>query len=94
MRLTSEHFDGRHEKYIDIVDQDTGKTVGHIRSHGSGFNRYGGMDIWLFGGKYTTSLNPYEGDCQRFARGFVEGVEAVLNHMTSTTRRDGQATAA
>jgi hypothetical protein len=49
MRLTFEHFDG-HERYVDIIAQDTGKRVGHIQSHGSGFDRYGGMDIWLFGG--------------------------------------------
>jgi len=63
MRLTFEHFDG-HERYVDIIDHDTGKRVGHIQSHGSGFDRYGGMDIWLFGGKYRATVKPYEGNCR------------------------------
>ena len=30
MRLTFEEFDGRNPKFIEITDEDAGKTVGRI----------------------------------------------------------------
>jgi hypothetical protein len=35
----------------------------------------GGIDIWLFDGKYQTRVEHYD-----IAVGFVLGVESVLNH--------------
>ena len=80
MRLTFEAFDGRQKIWRDVVDGDTGAKVGYIHSHGVGFGttRIGGMVILLFGGRYYIEAHTYD-ECW----GFVKGVEAVLNEMTS-----------
>jgi hypothetical protein len=80
MRLKFEPFDGRRWNARDIIDEDTGKKVGHIRSNGVGFTNYGGIDISLFDDKYQTTVSSYKECC-----GFVLGVQAVLRHMTSAT---------
>jgi hypothetical protein len=79
MRLTFKAFDGRGVHHVDIVDQETGKKVGYIRSCGVGPDSSGGMYIALFGERYVGHVNRYE-EC----KGFVQGVEVVLNHLTST----------
>jgi uncharacterized protein YraI len=78
MRLTFKRFDGRSWNFERIVDQDTGNSVGYVKSEGVGFAGDGGIDVSLFDGKYARTLNRYE-ECW----GFVKGVEAVLNHMVS-----------
>jgi hypothetical protein len=35
MRLTFKPFDGRRQNYVEVIDQDTGKQVGSIQSHGA-----------------------------------------------------------
>ena len=57
-----------------VLDEDTGKEVGTIRLAGSGVDSSGGIDIWLFDGKYQTRVKHYD-----TAVGFVLGVESVLN---------------
>jgi hypothetical protein len=61
----------------DVIDQDTGKKVGFVRSEKSPAMRH----ISLFGGKYQASFtsNFSHQQCDAFAK----GVEAVLNHMTA-----------
>jgi hypothetical protein len=84
MRLKFEPFAGRRSATRSVVDEDTGNTVGHIRSNGVGFSggwgnrRYGGIEIDLFGGRYQETFNTYD-QCL----GFVKAVEAVLGHMSS-----------
>jgi hypothetical protein len=80
MHLKFETFDGRRRCDRDIIDEDTAKSVGYIRSNGVGFSNYGGIDITLFDGKYVRTVNTYQ-ECY----GFVQGVQAVLNHMTAFT---------
>ena len=77
MRLTFEPFDRRYLGVLDVIDQDTGKEVGYIIVNGVGFVGGGGIEVSLFDGKYQTSAHRYEE-----VRGFINGVEAVLNHMT------------
>ena len=79
MRLTFEKFDGRRLASSEIIDEDTGKTVGWIQSGGTGTYRSGGIWVHLFGEKYTAVCNTHD-ECL----GFVRGVQAVLNEMTST----------
>ena len=52
-----------------------GKDVGIIRLGGAGVDFTGGIDIWLFDGKYQTRVERCD-----IAVGFVLGVESVLNH--------------
>ena len=75
MRLKFEHSDGFRSDYLRVLDEDTGKEVGIIRLGGAGVDSSGGIDIWLFDGKYQTRLTRYDA-----AVGFVLGVESVLNH--------------
>jgi hypothetical protein len=76
MRLTFKPFDGRRKSYRAIIDEISGQHVGSIQSDGVGFAGYGGIDVSLFDGKYSITVNRYE-ECW----GFVKGVEAVLNHL-------------
>jgi hypothetical protein len=78
MRLKVPNFDGRKWGYQDIIDEESGKTVGYIRCNGTGFTNYGGIEISLFDDKYRTTVNSRSECC-----GFVKGVETVLNRMTS-----------
>ena len=80
MRPFFEQRDARHQLgYSDIIDQDTGNVIGHVRiDHGSG--RF----ISLFDGKYEAML-PDEPQC----RGFIKGVLAVIHRMSSID--DGRA---
>ena len=82
MHLKFDHFDGRSRVSRDIIDEDTGKIVGHIRSNGVGFTNNGGIEIYLFDHKYRNTVSSYP-EC----RGFVLGVQSVLNHMTAATDR-------
>jgi hypothetical protein len=83
MRLTFKFFDGRQVDWVDVIDEDTGEKVGYIHSQGVGFERYGGITVSLFGGKYSADCKRYE-EC----KGFVTGVETVLRylarHLTDT----------
>ena len=78
MRLKVPYFDGRKWGYEEIIDEDTGKTVGHIRCNGTGVADDGGIEISLFDKKYRATFNS-RAECY----GFVKGVEAVLNRITS-----------
>jgi hypothetical protein len=78
MHLKFDHFDGRSWNVKDVIDEDTGKQVGHIRSDGVGFGNIGGIEISLFDGKYEATVSSYK-ECV----GFVKGVQAVLNRMIS-----------
>jgi len=78
MRLKFKAFDGRSSKWVPVIDSDTGKEVGYIKSNGTGMYSGGGIDISLFDGKYRTTVTRYEA-----VLGFVMGVESVLNRMTS-----------
>ena len=80
MRLKFDPFDGRGRNLRYIIDEDTGKRVGHIYSNGVGFENTGGIDISLFDNKYRTTVSSYK-EC----RGIVLGVQSVLNHMTAAT---------
>jgi hypothetical protein len=76
MRLQFEPFDGRSSCFRDVIDVETGKTVGFIQAGGVGFGNTGGIEVSLFDGKYRTEANRFE-ECW----GFVRSVQAVLNHM-------------
>lgn len=84
MRLKFDPFDGRKWSTRDVTDEETGKTVGYIRSNGTGFTNFGGIEVSLFDEKYRTVVNSYKECC-----GFVTGVQCVLNRMTSAD--DGRA---
>lgn len=75
MRLTYKAFDGRRWNHREIIDEDTGRMVGIIRSSGRPYGH--GIHVSLFG-KYKSTIHSGE-ECW----GFVKGVEAVLNHMTT-----------
>ena len=78
LNLTFATFDGRRFSCVDVIDKNTCKKIGYIRSDGNSFGSSGGIFISLFDGKYRTSVNSRL-ECW----GFIKGVEAVLNHMTS-----------
>jgi hypothetical protein len=80
-------LDGRRMNCLDVIDQDTGKIVGHIMSEGNGRYSSGGIKISLFDGKYSITV-----DNREKCWGFVKGVEAVLNHMTEVQERATQVT--
>ena len=86
MRLKFEPFNGRKRGFIDIFDEDTGKQVGHIRSNGVGFERFGGIDVSLFDEKYRATVHSYS-ECL----GFERGVQSVLDHMTAFTDHSAEA---
>jgi hypothetical protein len=66
----------------NVIDQDTGKTVGFVDAERSPIKRH----ISLFDGKYQGSFEDGE-QCGAFAK----GVEAVLNHMTEATEEQAEA---
>jgi hypothetical protein len=75
MKLAFEPFDGRTFTDRDVRDMDSNnRVVGFIASG----RQTPGIHISLFDGKYTATVPKFE-EC----RGFVEGVEKVLNHMAS-----------
>ena len=76
MRLLFKHSDDFRSNCLLVLDEDTGKEVGTIRLGGAGADSSGGIDIWLFDGKYQTRVKRYD-----TAVGFVLGVESVLNHL-------------
>jgi hypothetical protein len=77
MKLAFKRFDGRSFNDHEIRDIDShDRVVGWIASG----RQTSGIHINLFDGKYTTTVPCFE-EC----RGFVEGVEKVLNHMMSLT---------
>jgi hypothetical protein len=73
MRLKFVHSDDF--RSLRVLDEDSGKDVGIIRLGGAGVDSSGGIDIWLFDGKYQTRVERCD-----IAVGFVLGVESVLNH--------------
>jgi hypothetical protein len=75
MKLAFEPFDGRTFTDRDVRDMDANdRVVGFIASG----RQKPGIHISLFDGKYTATVPIFE-EC----RGFVAGVEKVLNHMGS-----------
>jgi hypothetical protein len=76
MRFKFEQSDDFRSNYLRVLDEDTGQEVGIIRLGGVGVDSSGGIDIWLFDGKYQTRVKRYD-----TAVGFVLGVESVLNHL-------------
>jgi hypothetical protein len=84
MKLSVPNFDGRKWGHKEVIDEDTGKAAGRIRSEGTGFAGSGGIEVSLFDGKYRAVVNSRQECC-----GFVRGVESVLNRMTSVD--DGRA---
>ena len=75
MRLNFKHSDDFRSNSLLVLDEDTGKEVGTIQLGGTGVDSSGGIDIWLFDGKYQTRVKRFD-----TAIGFVLGVESVLNH--------------
>ena len=73
MQLSFQPFDGRSYNIRDVIDKDTDRVVGYIRSKSSPLR---GIEISLFDGKYATNVSTYE-ECM----GFVKGVNMVLSHM-------------
>jgi hypothetical protein len=78
MHLTFDKFDGRSFNVVPVIDEDTGNKVGNIRSDGVGPYSAGGITVSLFDDKYRLVTGRYD-----VCLGFVKGVEAVLNRMTS-----------
>ena len=76
MQLEFDHFDGRSHTSREVIDRVTGRVVGHIQSNAVGFGNSGGIRVTLFDGKYATELNSRDE-----VRGFIRGVQAVLNHV-------------
>ena len=75
MRFKFQHSDGFISNDLLVLDEDTGKQVGIIRLGGIKVDSSGGIDIWLFDGKFQTRVKEHD-----TAVGFVLGVESVLNH--------------
>jgi hypothetical protein len=75
VQLSFTPFDGRSWNAIDVLDKDSNRIVGSIRSKSSGLP---GIRISLFDQKYEATVSTYE-ECL----GFVKGVQAVLNRITS-----------
>src|SRR6516164_5903641 len=68
MRLNFKHSDDFRSNSLLVLDEDTGKEVGIIQFGRTGVDSSGGIDIWLFDGKYQTRLTRYDA-----AVGFVLG---------------------
>ena len=81
MRLAVLYLDAPGRHIANIIDQDTNKTVGYIRS-GSSVSA-GSKYIFLLDGNYTARCASQD-ECL----GFIKGVEAVLNHMLALTNRN------
>ena len=58
----------------ESIDDESGATVGQLI-----YSKGEGRSVSLFGGKYKGCFDSQDG-----LVGFVRGVEAVLNHLTST----------
>ena len=65
--------------YKDVIYKETGQKIGWVKANGVGFAGTGGIEISLFGGKYSLTANKMD-ECW----GCMKGVEAVLSHMLST----------
>ena len=76
MRLKFRLSDDFRANCLLVLDEDTGKEVGNIRLCKTGVDSSGAIDIWLFDGKYQTTVSRYD-----TAVGFVLGVESVLTHL-------------
>jgi hypothetical protein len=77
MRLTVSYLDAPGPQVADVIDQDSGKSVGYIRS---GSITSGGRYVFLFNGAYAARCTSHD-ECL----GFVKGVEVVLNHMLASS---------
>jgi hypothetical protein len=76
MRLTFVGFeqkgpDGRRRQQMPVIDDETGKQVGHVL-HAP----HGCVYVHLFDGKYDGKLNDWK-EC----KAFIKGVETVLNRL-------------
>jgi hypothetical protein len=83
MQLTFKPFDGRSWDVVDVLDEDSNRTVGRIVPKSSTISP--SIRVSLFDKKYEASVSTYE-ECL----GFVRGVEAVLNRMTSVDDGRGE----
>jgi hypothetical protein len=75
MQLNFKPFDGRSWNQINVLDEDSNRIVGTIKSKSS---MLPGIRISLFDKKYEATVDNYY-ECL----GFVRGVQTVLNRMTS-----------
>jgi hypothetical protein len=75
MRFKFQHSNGFMSNDLLVLDEDTGREIGNVRLDRIGVDSSGGIDIWLFDGKYQTRVERYD-----TAVGFLLGVEAVLSH--------------
>ena len=50
--MNFKHSDDFRSNSLLVLDEDTGKKVGTIQFGGTGVDSSGGIDIWLFDGKY------------------------------------------
>lgn len=69
----------------DVIDEETGKTVGFLENRRSPAERH----ISLFDGKYQGDFDDHK-QCAAFAK----GVEAVLNHMVAVSEEKIESEAA
>jgi hypothetical protein len=78
MRIKVPNINLRGDKHggTSIDDEDTGESIGQLI-----FGTGSGRSILLFGEKYRGHFQSHE-ECVAFA----QGVQAVLNHMTSTDK--------
>jgi hypothetical protein len=74
-------FDGRRQGFADIVDRDTGATVGTIQSHGPSVG--GGISVAMYGGKYRAHFHRRT-DCYAFVKGVEAVLKYTLDHLVST----------
>lgn len=79
MRLEYTRFDGHKSIQPQIFDRETNQVVGWINSEGTGFGKSGGMEVFLFGGKYRRIF-----DREEKCWAYVKGIEDAINHMISS----------
>ena len=94
MRIKIPKVDGRSRRAmylsVQVVDLDTGKVIGDIENRqgqirldsNDEYVRHPSRTISLFGGKYIGQFETHD-ECYAFA----EGVQAVINHLTSLPER-------
>jgi hypothetical protein len=80
-KLAGKPFDGRRQGFADILDRDTGATVGTIQSHGPSVG--GGISVTMYGGKYRANFHRRT-DCYAFVRGVEAVLRYALDHLVST----------
>lgn len=74
MKIRVPHVDLRSDNGSRPITDETGRTIGQIL-----MGKEAGRTVVLFGEKYIGSFET-QAECDAFAK----GVQAVLNHLTST----------